>query len=42
MMLREALNDLARLLGERFVSADPKDPDAVFRAYAKEHQAERR
>jgi hypothetical protein len=42
MMLREALDDLARLLGERFVSADPNDPDAVFRAYAKEHQAERR
>jgi len=35
--LRAALDDLAKLLGERFVREDPNDRDTVFRAYAEHH-----
>jgi hypothetical protein len=35
--LRVALDDLADLLGRRFVDADPGDPEAVFRAFAEDH-----
>ncbi len=35
--LRVALDDLAKVLSERFVSADASDPAAVFRAYAEDH-----
>lgn len=35
--LRAGLADLAQLLGTKFVHANPKDPTAVFRAYAADH-----
>jgi hypothetical protein len=35
--LRVALDDLAKLLAERFVDADPKDVEGTFRAYAEQH-----
>ncbi len=35
--LRTALDDLAKLLANRFVRADSNHPDAVFRAYAEHH-----
>jgi hypothetical protein len=37
--LREALDDLAKTLGERFLDEDARDAEAVFRAYAEEHLA---
>ena len=35
--LRTALDDLASVLAKRFVRAESNEPDAVFRAYAKDH-----
>lgn len=39
-VLDQALDDFARHLGERFVDADPRDREAVFRAVARDHAVE--
>lgn len=38
-MLDAALGDLAKVLADRFIQADEKDPRAVFEAFAKDHMA---
>jgi hypothetical protein len=38
-VLREALNDLAKTLRERFLETDATDAETVFRTYAEEHLA---